>query len=168
MPALGRDDEWTALPLVRRPPALPPEPLKRIGGGLVRAAILAVEEAEDAGRRRVAVLGPQVVEDLGVSTPDAIVGENIRIDAVQFQVVGVLASKGQGAGFAYPDDQLLVPIQTARYRLIGSDRLRSCSAAPTAESPRKSSSTRVSATCSWSAPRATSSIRPCSGQSNTR
>ena len=49
--ALGRDDEWTALPLVRRPPALPPEPLKRIGGGLVRAAILAVEEAEDAGRR---------------------------------------------------------------------------------------------------------------------
>ena len=81
--------------------------------------------AEDAGRRRVAVLGPQVVEDLGVSTPDAIVGENIRIDAVQFQVVGVLASKGQGAGFANPDDQLLVPIQTARYRLIGSDRLRS-------------------------------------------
>ena len=49
--ALGRDDEWTALPLVRLPPALPPEPLKRIGGGLVRAAILAVEEAEDAGRR---------------------------------------------------------------------------------------------------------------------
>ena len=49
--ALGRDDEWTALPLVRRPPSLPPEPLKRIGGGLVRAAILAVEEAEDAGRR---------------------------------------------------------------------------------------------------------------------
>jgi glycine/D-amino acid oxidase-like deaminating enzyme len=50
--AVGRRDEWTALPLVERSGAgLPPEPLKRIGGGLVRAAVLAVEEAEDAGRR---------------------------------------------------------------------------------------------------------------------
>ncbi len=38
---------------------------------------------------------------------------------------GVLASKGQGGGFENPDDQVLIPIQTARYRLIGSDRLRS-------------------------------------------
>jgi glycine/D-amino acid oxidase-like deaminating enzyme len=49
--ALGRDDEWTGLPLARTPPSLPPEPLKRLGGGLVRAAILACEEAEEAGRR---------------------------------------------------------------------------------------------------------------------
>jgi glycine/D-amino acid oxidase-like deaminating enzyme len=51
--ASGRDDEWTALPLVeRRPPRrLPPEPLKRLGGGVVRAAALAVEEAEEEGRR---------------------------------------------------------------------------------------------------------------------
>ena len=50
--ALGRKDEWTALPLVtRRVPALPPEPLKRLGGGLVRAAIIASEEAEEEGRR---------------------------------------------------------------------------------------------------------------------
>jgi glycine/D-amino acid oxidase-like deaminating enzyme len=50
--ATGREDEWTSLPLVdRRTRRLPPEPLKRLGGGLVRAAALAVEEAEDAGRR---------------------------------------------------------------------------------------------------------------------
>ena len=50
--AVGRDDEWTALPLAaRRVPALPPEPLKRLGGGLVRAAIIACEEAEEEGRR---------------------------------------------------------------------------------------------------------------------
>jgi len=61
--ALGRDDEWTALPLVRRPASLPPEPLKRIGGGLVRAAILAVEEAEDAGRR------PSLVARAGAAVP---------------------------------------------------------------------------------------------------
>ena len=50
--ATGRDDEWTSLPLAtRRVPRLPPEPLTRIGGGLVRAAIMACEEAEEEGRR---------------------------------------------------------------------------------------------------------------------
>lgn len=50
--ALGRDDEWTELPLAtRRVPTLPPEPLKRLGGGLVRAAIMACEQAEELGRR---------------------------------------------------------------------------------------------------------------------
>jgi glycine/D-amino acid oxidase-like deaminating enzyme len=49
---LGLDDEWTRLPLVtRRVPRLPPEPIRRLGGGLIRSAILAVENAEDAGRR---------------------------------------------------------------------------------------------------------------------
>ncbi len=81
--------------------------------------------AEDAGRRRVAVVGSQVLEDLGVASPDALVGADIRINSVQFDVVGVLASKGQGGGFFNPDDQVLLPIQTARYRLMGTDRLRS-------------------------------------------
>ena len=50
--ALGADDEWTRLPLAtRRPPSLPPEPLRRLGGGLVRASIMACEEAEEQGRR---------------------------------------------------------------------------------------------------------------------
>ena len=49
---LGANDEWTRLPLVtRRRPSLPPEPLRRLGGGLVRAAILRCEEAEEQGRR---------------------------------------------------------------------------------------------------------------------
>jgi glycine/D-amino acid oxidase-like deaminating enzyme len=49
---LGVDDELTGLPFVtRRVPKLPPEPVKRIGGGLVRSAILASEEAEEEGRR---------------------------------------------------------------------------------------------------------------------
>jgi glycine/D-amino acid oxidase-like deaminating enzyme len=50
--ATGREDQWTSLPLVgRRTRRLPPEPLKRLGGGLVRAAALSVEEAEEQGRR---------------------------------------------------------------------------------------------------------------------
>jgi putative ABC transport system permease protein len=80
--------------------------------------------SEDTARRRVAVLGAQVAMDLGVTDPDILIGEPIRIGGIQFEIAGVLASKG-GTGFQNPDDQVLVPIQTARYRLIGSDRLRS-------------------------------------------
>jgi glycine/D-amino acid oxidase-like deaminating enzyme len=49
---LGSDDEWSRLPLSgRTPPRLPPEPVRHLGGALVRRAILAVEAADEAGRR---------------------------------------------------------------------------------------------------------------------
>jgi glycine/D-amino acid oxidase-like deaminating enzyme len=49
--ALGLQDEWTASALARRRvPSLPPEPLKRLGGGIVRAAIIACEAADEEGR----------------------------------------------------------------------------------------------------------------------
>ena len=49
---LGADDEWSRIPLVnRRAARVPPEPFRRVGGGIIRAAILACEEADDDGRR---------------------------------------------------------------------------------------------------------------------
>jgi glycine/D-amino acid oxidase-like deaminating enzyme len=49
---LGADDEWTRLPLATRDlPRLPPEPFRRVGGGLVRWAIMSCEAAEEEGRR---------------------------------------------------------------------------------------------------------------------
>ena len=50
--ALDADDEWSRSPLAtRHVPSFPPEPLRRLGGGLVRWGILAVEEAEESSRR---------------------------------------------------------------------------------------------------------------------
>jgi putative ABC transport system permease protein len=83
--------------------------------------------AEDEGRQRVAVLGPTVLDALGINSPEAIIGEPVRIRGIQFTVVGVLKSKGQSTPFGNPDDQVLVPITTGRFRLFGSDRLRSVS-----------------------------------------
>ena len=83
--------------------------------------------AEDMGRQRVAVLGPAVLEAFGINSPEAIVGENVRIRGIQFTVIGVLKSKGQAMPWGNPDDQVLVPITTGRFRLFGSDRLRSIS-----------------------------------------
>src|SRR6185437_6688117 len=65
--ALGLDNEWSRSPLVRRPRAwFPPEPVKRLGGGVIRAAIMACEEAEEEGRRppaaaRVAAALPRLL-----------------------------------------------------------------------------------------------------------
>jgi glycine/D-amino acid oxidase-like deaminating enzyme len=50
--ATGREDEWTAVPLARRRlPRLPPEPFRYLGGRAIRAAIMATEEAGEAGGR---------------------------------------------------------------------------------------------------------------------
>jgi putative ABC transport system permease protein len=87
---------------------------------------------EDQSRQRVAVVGPTVVENLGLQSADGLVGENIRIRGIQFLVVGVYKSKGQASPFNNPDDQILIPLQTARFRVMGSNRLRSISVlAPT-------------------------------------
>ncbi|HGM6259604.1 TPA: NAD(P)/FAD-dependent oxidoreductase [Pseudomonas aeruginosa] len=48
--ALGRDDPWSRCPLVeRRCRSFPPEPLRYLGGSLVRNAVLRKERAELAG-----------------------------------------------------------------------------------------------------------------------
>ncbi|MGQ0539892.1 MAG: ABC transporter permease, partial [Gemmatimonadaceae bacterium] len=83
--------------------------------------------AEDNSKARVAVLGPEVVKNLGFEAPEALIGEAIRVRGIQFTVTGVLKSKGQASPFQNPDDQVLIPLQTARYRVLGSDRLRSIS-----------------------------------------
>jgi putative ABC transport system permease protein len=84
-------------------------------------------DVDDAARRRVAVVGPQVAEDLGIGAASSLVGSKIRINSLQFEVIGVLQSKGQGGGFFNPDDQVLIPIHTAKYRLMGGSRIRSIS-----------------------------------------
>ncbi len=83
--------------------------------------------ADDEGAQRVAVLGSAVVDNMGISTPEALIGENIRIRGAQFTVIGVMASKGSANAFQNPDDEVLIPINTARFRVNGQDRLASIS-----------------------------------------
>ena len=67
------------------------------------------------GHSQVAVLGSEVAEVLfGFRDP---VGQVVRINSRQFDVIGVLESKGGGNRFFSLDDQVLVPITTAYYRL---------------------------------------------------
>jgi macrolide transport system ATP-binding/permease protein len=73
-------------------------------------------------RGKVALLGATVVQELfGDSSP---VGAAIKINRVNFTVIGVLPEKGS-AGPQNQDDLVLVPITTAMYRLLGKDYLDS-------------------------------------------
>jgi putative ABC transport system permease protein len=82
---------------------------------------------EDEAKQRLAVVGPAVATNMGLEAPDALIGENIRIRGIQFTVIGVLESKGQASPFGNPDEQILIPLNTARFRVLGTDRLRSIS-----------------------------------------
>ena len=82
---------------------------------------------ENESRQRYAVLGSSI-PDMFAANPAGLIGTTIQIRGIEFQVIGVLSSKGSGGGFGNPDEQILVPLQTARYRVIGTDRLRTITA----------------------------------------
>jgi len=78
-------------------------------------------ESEVNSTARVAVLGPQTVEDLEL--PDNPIGEKIKLKGINFRVVGVLKSKGD-MGWYNPDNQVLIPYTTAMKIVFGFDSLR--------------------------------------------
>ena len=75
---------------------------------------------EVRARGKVALIGTTVVQELfGDSSP---VGAAIKVNRVNFRVVGVLPEKGS-AGPQNQDDTIIVQITTAMYRLLGKDYL---------------------------------------------
>ena len=83
--------------------------------------------SDDAGRKRVAVVGATTAGNLGAADPQSLVGQNIRVGAQSFTVVGVFAPKGGATGFNDPDDEIIVPLSTARFGLFGTENLRTIS-----------------------------------------
>jgi putative ABC transport system permease protein len=79
---------------------------------------------EDESRRGYAVLGSAIPEMFNAN-PAAMIGQSIQIRGIPFEIIGVLSVKGSGGGFGNPDEQILIPLSTARYRIMGTDRLRS-------------------------------------------
>jgi putative ABC transport system permease protein len=76
------------------------------------------EAAEMAGAGKVCLIGATVARQLfGSADP---VDQTVRIKRVPFTVVGVLETKGQSLMGTDQDDVILMPITTARTRVIGS------------------------------------------------
>ncbi len=68
-------------------------------------------------RNRVAILGLTVIQKLFGDKANPI-NEEIKINRVNFQVIGVLPVKGSN-GYQDQDDTIIVPVTTAMYRLFG-------------------------------------------------
>jgi macrolide transport system ATP-binding/permease protein len=75
-------------------------------------------------RDKVAVLGTTVVRQLfGDANP---IGETIKINLINFKVIGILPQKG-ATGFHDQDDTVIIPITTAMYRVFGKEYIDSIS-----------------------------------------
>jgi putative ABC transport system permease protein len=82
------------------------------------------EATEHQGSAKVVVLGLTTAEKLFGEGVDALslLGQTIRVRKVPLVIVGVLDKKGQNAVGQDQDDVLMVPLSTARNRLLGSSQ----------------------------------------------
>ncbi len=80
------------------------------------------DAADLAGSGKVALLGETVVRNLfGEADP---IGQVVRIRKVPFTVIGILEGKGQNLLGQDQDDVILMPISTARNRVLGGTQAR--------------------------------------------
>ena len=75
---------------------------------------------DEAKANRVAVLGYITYQELFGN--DNAIGTTVRIKNQNFEVIGVIAYKG-GTGDWNPDDQIYIPLSTAKTRLLGRQNL---------------------------------------------
>ena len=82
------------------------------------AAGRSFEPSETSGAGKVCLIGSTVARELfGATDP---VGQVVRIKRVPFTVIGVLETKGQSLMGTDQDDLIIMPISTARGRVLGS------------------------------------------------
>jgi len=74
---------------------------------------------------KVAVLGPTTRDDLFGENSNP-VGQKVRINRIDFTVIGVTKTKG-GTGFGSQDDMIFIPLSTAQRFLAGSDHVSTIS-----------------------------------------
>jgi len=80
----------------------------------------AFSDSEVENMSRVVVLGPVTVTNLfGENEP---LDETIKVNGINFKVIGVLKAKGD-QGFFSSDDQVIMPYTTAMKQVLGLDRL---------------------------------------------
>ena len=79
---------------------------------------------DNEARQRYAVLGGAIPTMLEVN-PAALIDQTLLIRSIPFTIVGVLEEKGAEGAWSNPDEQIVIPLGTAQYRVFGTDRLRS-------------------------------------------
>jgi putative ABC transport system permease protein len=75
-----------------------------------------INEEHLLGRASVVLLGVEVADKL-FDRHEGLVGETVRIEGQPFRVIGVMEKKG-GSAFGSEDDIVLIPMTTARTRIV--------------------------------------------------
>jgi putative ABC transport system permease protein len=78
-----------------------------------------ISDQNNASGAKVAVLGPTVRDDLFGAGTTGVVGQTIRINKLEFKVIGITVAKG-GTGFGSQDNMIYVPLASAERYLSGS------------------------------------------------
>ncbi len=77
--------------------------------------------ADDESKRRVAVFGGVLPQQLEIEDPEELIGQQVAIRGVPFTVIGVLEEVGSERNS--PDERVLLPLRTAEARVLGSEDL---------------------------------------------
>jgi len=75
-------------------------------------------EEENTQRQRVALLGKTVIKQLWGDANFNPIGEYVKINRIDFRIIGVLPEKGS-SGWRDEDDKIIMPLNTAMYRVVG-------------------------------------------------
>ena len=78
-------------------------------------------EAELRGGAAVCLIGETVHRELFAG--QAVLGAQLRVKQISCEIIGLLASKGQGAFGNDQDDMVLLPIRTLQRRITGNNRV---------------------------------------------
>jgi len=77
---------------------------------------------------KVAVLGPNVRDDLFGVDATSVVGQTVKINKIDFKIIGISKAKG-GGGFGSQDDMVFIPITTAQRFFSGDEYVSTISVA---------------------------------------
>jgi putative ABC transport system permease protein len=97
--------------------------------------------ADVSRHKRVAVIGQTIVQELFAG--QSAVGQNIKVNGSNFEVVGVLASKGSN-GAINEDDVVMAPISTVQDSLTGYGSINSVTVEAKSESALNAAEAEVS------------------------
>ncbi len=78
-----------------------------------------ITDQNNSSLAKVAVIGPTTRDDLFGEGANAL-GQALRINGIEFKVIGLTASKG-GSGFSNQDDIVYIPLSTMQKYLAGAD-----------------------------------------------
>ncbi|MDD5721119.1 MAG: ABC transporter permease [Candidatus Pacebacteria bacterium] len=81
-----------------------------------------ISDTQNNSASRVAVLGPTTRDDLFGEGATNVVGQSIRVNSLEFKVIGITVAKG-GSGFQNQDDMIYIPVKSAQRYLSGDQYL---------------------------------------------